>query len=154
MRVLVAHQHLGLVVVSDFSHSKRGVVVCHCYFNLQFPNDVWLRTCVHAQLCLTLCDPSDCSPPGSFVHGISQARVLEWVAISYSRGSFWPRHRTGISCTGRQIRYHWATWEAQPYRKHPDFREFPIFFFKVYQRQLNMVLNIWRYLCTICLNQY
>ena len=91
MRVLVAHQHLALVVVSDFSHSKRGVVVCHCYFNLQFPNDVWLRTCVHAQLCLTLCDPSDCSPPGSFVHGISQARVLEWVAISYSRGSSGPR---------------------------------------------------------------
>ena len=91
MRVLVAHQHLVLAVVSDFSHSKRCVVVCHCYFNLQFPNDVRLHTCVHAQLCLTLCDPSDCSPPGSFVHGISQARVLEWVAISYSRGYSGPR---------------------------------------------------------------
>ena len=103
----------------------------------------------------TLCYPMDCSPPGFSVLGISQARVLEWVAISYSRGSFWPRHQTSISCTGRQILYHWATWEAQPYRKHRDFRDFPIFFFfKVYQRQLNMVLNIWRYLCTICLNQY
>ena len=43
--------------------------------------------CVHAQACLTLCDPVDCSPPGFSVHGILQARVLEWVAISSSRGS-------------------------------------------------------------------
>ena len=42
---------------------------------------------VCAQSCLTLFDPMDCNPPGSFVHGISQARILEWVAISSSRGS-------------------------------------------------------------------
>ena len=42
------------------------------------------------QLCLTLCDPVDCSPPGSSVHGILQARILEWVAISLSRGSSRP----------------------------------------------------------------
>ena len=41
-----------------------------------------------AQSCATLCDPMYCSPPGSFVHGIVQARVLEWVAISFSSGSF------------------------------------------------------------------
>ena len=41
----------------------------------------------HAQLCRTLCDPMDCSPPGSSVHEISQAGILEWVAISCSRGS-------------------------------------------------------------------
>ena len=40
-----------------------------------------------AQLCQTLCDPTDCSPPRSSVHGILQARILEWVAISFSRGS-------------------------------------------------------------------
>ena len=40
--------------------------------------------------CLTLCDPIDCSPPGSSVHGILQARILEWVAVSYCRGSFLP----------------------------------------------------------------
>ena len=44
--------------------------------------------------CLTLCDPVDCSPSGSSVHGISQARILEWVAISFSRGSLQPRDRT------------------------------------------------------------
>ena len=45
---------------------------------------------MHAQLCLILCDPMDYSPPGSSVHGILQARTLEWVAIPFSRGSSWP----------------------------------------------------------------
>ena len=61
-------------------------------------------------------DPMDCSPPGSSVHGILQARVLEWIAISFSKGSSCPRDRTCascVSCTGRQILYHCATWEAQ-----------------------------------------
>ena len=51
------------------------------------------------QLCLTLCDPTDCSPQGSSVHGILQARILEWVACSFSRGSSRPRDRTRVSCT-------------------------------------------------------
>ena len=46
-----------------------------------------------------LCDPMDCSLPGSSIHGILQARVLEWVAISFSRGSSQPRDRTQVSCT-------------------------------------------------------
>ena len=45
----------------------------------------------------TLCDPMDCRLPGSLVHGIFQARVLEWVAIAFSRGSSWPRDRTQVS---------------------------------------------------------
>ena len=49
--------------------------------------------CVYAQSCLTLCNPMNCSPPGSSVHGILQARILEWVAISFSRGSSQPRVR-------------------------------------------------------------
>ena len=53
-----------------------------------------------------LCDPMDCSPPGSFVYGILQARILEQVAISSSRGSSLTRNRTHISCIGRQICYH------------------------------------------------
>ena len=48
--------------------------------------------------CLTLCDPTDCSLPGSSVHGISQTKLLEWVAISFSRGSSQSRDRTHISC--------------------------------------------------------
>ena len=54
--------------------------------------------CLVAKLCLTLLRPMDCSPPGSSVHGISQARILEWVAISFSRGSSRPRDQTHIFC--------------------------------------------------------
>ena len=61
--------------------------------------------------CLTLCDPMDCSPPGSTVHGIFQAIILEWVAISSSRRYSWPRDQTHVSYIGKQILYHWATWE-------------------------------------------
>ena len=67
----------------------------------------WDPTCSIAQLCLTLCDPMGPSPPGSSVHGISQARILEWVAISSSRGSSQTRDWTLISC--RQILYCWTT---------------------------------------------
>ena len=55
----------------------------------------------------------DCNPPGSSAHGISQVRILEWVAISFSRGSSWPRNQTQVSCIGRWILYSWATGEAQ-----------------------------------------
>ena len=54
----------------------------------------------------------ECSPPGSSVHGISQARILEWIAISFSREPSHPRGQTHISCIGRWILFHWATWEA------------------------------------------
>ena len=50
-----------------------------------------------AWLCLTLGKPMNCSPPGSSVHGVLQAGILEWVAIPFSRGSFQPRNRTRVS---------------------------------------------------------
>ena len=65
--------------------------------------------------CLTLCDPMDYSPPDSSVHGIFQARILEWVAISYSRGPSQPSNWTLISCIfciGRRIFYHCVTWKV------------------------------------------
>ena len=63
------------------------------------------------QSCPILCDPMDCSLPGSSVHGILQARKLKWVAISFPRGkSSWPRVQTPFSCIDRPILYH---WEAQ-----------------------------------------
>ena len=69
-----------------------------------------------AQSCPTLCDPMDCSPPGSLVHGIFQAWILEWVAVSFSRGSSWPRDRTQVSrIVGRRFTV-WATREA--HQKH------------------------------------
>ena len=63
-----------------------------------------------------LCDPMDCSLPGSSVHGILQTRILEWVAVSFSRGSSWPR--VG-SCIGRQILDCWATREASILLRRP-----------------------------------
>ena len=65
------------------------------------------------QSCPTLCDPMDCSSPGSSVHGILQVRILGWVAVPFSGGSSQPRDQTWVSCIDRQILYHWATWEAR-----------------------------------------
>ena len=75
--------------------------------------------CSVAQLSLTLCDPMDCSPPGSSVHGIIQARILEKVSISSSRASSQHRNKTHISCIGRWILYPWATWKAPKSLKVP-----------------------------------
>ena len=72
----------------------------------------WRCTCGKSlQSCPTLCNPMDCSLQGSSVHGILHTRILEWAAISSSRGSSPPREQTReyyISCIGRQILYHWA----------------------------------------------
>ena len=67
-----------------------------------------------AQSCLTLCDPMDCSLSGSSVHGIFQARVLEWIAISFSRGSSQHRSQTWVSRIAGRCFTGWATREAQP----------------------------------------
>ena len=65
---------------------------------------VYLKVLV-AQLCPTLCGHLDCNPPGSSVLGILHARILEWVAIPFSRESSWPRAWTWV-CSGRRIFYH------------------------------------------------
>ena len=71
---------------------------------------------LHARHCTAAVESLSCVPlfaaPWTVAHGISQARILEWVAISFSRGSSWPRDQTCVSCTGRWILYHWATREA------------------------------------------
>ena len=68
---------------------------------------------VKVKSCPTLCDPVDCRPSGSSVHGISQARILEWVAISFSRGSSRPRDRTQVFCIAGRCFNLWATRKAQ-----------------------------------------
>ena len=83
-------------------------------------NNLCLKVTCHLCVCcvfivLLFVTPMDCSLPGSSVHGIFQARILEWVAISSSRGSSWLRDQTCVSyvsCAGRQILYHCTTWEA------------------------------------------
>ena len=66
-------------------------------FDFLWPLRSHFSCCLVTKLCPTLCDPMDCSPPGSSVHGISQARVLEWVAIFSSRGPSWLRAGTCVS---------------------------------------------------------
>ena len=61
-------------------------------------HNVFCCCCWVSQACLNLGDPVDCSPPGSAVHEISQARILEWVASSFSKGSYWSRDQTHVSC--------------------------------------------------------
>ena len=58
-----------------------------------------------------LCDPMDGNPPGSSIHGILQARILEWVAIPFSRGSSWPRDQTRVSCIAGRFFTVWTTRE-------------------------------------------
>ena len=65
-----------------------------------------------AQSCPTLCNPMDSSLPGSAVHGIFQARILEWIAISFSRGSSQPRDRIRVSCIADRCFTIWTTREA------------------------------------------
>ena len=66
---------------------------------------MWQCVWAFPQSCLTLCGPMDCSPPGSSVHRIFQARILEWVAISYSKASLQPRNWTCVSL-------HFLWWQA------------------------------------------
>ena len=88
-----------------------------CESNGFFSGPLIYRTILTEMLlsCGQPCDPMDCSPPGFSVHGIFQGRILESVAISYSKESFQPRDRTCVSCVsciGRWILDH---WESYPY---------------------------------------
>ena len=77
--------------------------------NVSTDNSVVFQSLRRFQL---FCNPTDCNLPGFSVHGISQARILGWVAMSFSEGSSRPRDRTRTSSVGRWVPYHWATREA------------------------------------------
>ena len=97
------------------------------YIILTLDGHCWLVSevskCSVAQLCLTVCASMDCSPPGSSVHGILQVRILKWVAIPFSSGSFQPRDQTQVSCPGllscRQIPVE-APVKSNYYAVHPE----------------------------------
>ena len=69
-------------------------------------------TVLVAQSCPTLCNPTDYSPPGSSVYGILQARILEWAAMPFSRGCYWPKVWTWVSCFAGGFLTIWVTREA------------------------------------------
>ena len=99
------------------------------YFTQKQKHDVdcSVQVCSVPYLCLTLFNYMDCSPLGSSAHGIFQARTLEWIAISSSRGCFQPRDWTHVSCgswTDRWILYYWSTWEVPENCSVPWFKKF------------------------------
>ena len=110
---------IGLLSVSHVS----GIILCLSFGTNISLSRVSTRS-IHAMACdriaFLFCAwvlscvwyPMDCSLPGCSVHRISQAKILEWVAISFSRESSPPRDRIRVSCISRQILYHWATWET------------------------------------------
>ena len=111
-----SHQATGGLVLCVFcsvwepQHLAQYKVII-CGMLLRF-----LCVCSVPQWCLTLCDPVDCSQSGSSVHEIFQIRTLEWVVISYSRGSSRLRDQTRVSCIGSCFLY-WATWEVPRFQQ-------------------------------------
>ena len=92
----VTWMDLVIIILSEVRQRKANMISLHSESEV-------------TQLCPTLCDPMDCSLPSSSIHGILQARILEWVAISFSRGSSRPRDRTQVShIAGRRFNL-WAT---------------------------------------------
>ena len=113
----VSISSLARHVYRSFALFKIGLFISYCwnlsgfwifYIQVSFWSEVKWST----QSCLTLCDPMDCSLPGSSVHWIFQARILEWVTISFSRGSSQPRDWTGVSCIAGRLLAVWATREV------------------------------------------
>ena len=98
--------------ICTYGETKEGVLFYKRYFVTS--SSAFPCCCLATMSSFPLWDPMDCRQPGSSVPGISQARILEWVAISFSRGSSQPRNQTHVSCMSRQILYHWATWEVVP----------------------------------------
>ena len=101
----------------DLSAQEQGGLASYFHWK-------WKVKVLVAQSCLTLSDPIDCSLPQSAVHGISQARILEWVALSFSKGSPWPGDPACVSCIALRFCTTWATRETlyfhEPMVKYND----------------------------------
>ena len=92
-------------------HGLAPMHICRRFIHRIADHPRLLHAGMHAQSCLTLCDPMDSSPPGSSVHGILQAKILEWVAIPFSRGSSQLRDQTWVSCIAGRFFTGWAIRE-------------------------------------------
>ena len=127
VRKSLAKKYKGYLVPRNLLGCKRMAWVFYHTDVLVFLWEMWWLPCWDwpaaaarlLQSCLTLCDPKDCSPPGSSLHGVLQARILEWVAMPFSRESSPPRDRTHISWIGRWILYHWATMRSPIVQRSP-----------------------------------
>ena len=89
---------VGIIYIEVFSEFNKSFLVRAEWWK---PEYACVCACVHAQsfqLCPTFCDPMDCSPPDSSVHGIFQVKILEWVTLPSSRESSQPRDQIQVSC--------------------------------------------------------
>ena len=105
-------QHVESSHTMDWTHEPH---MARQILNQWATREVLAQVCVCVlvvQSCLTHCDPMDCSPPGFSVHEILQARILEWIAISFSRGSSQLRDQTWVSCIAGRCFATWAIREA------------------------------------------
>ena len=93
---LATKQQLYIYIIYIYKYIPFHILF-HYGLLLNMNIDPYVIQLLVAQSCPTLCEPMDCSPPGSSVHGIVQARILEWVAVSFSRGSSQPRDGTCAS---------------------------------------------------------
>ena len=113
---------------------------CVCFGQIIFLLWASVSVCVCVwvtHLCPTLCDHIDCSPPGSSAHSILQARVLEWVAIPFSRGSSRPRDQTQVSRIAGRFHTVWATREAPSSRVTWEWWYLPLWVFWELNRNLS-----------------
>ena len=91
---LQVHGHMPLRIILCYIVTTVGSQLFYSWREQGLLSIKWSKVKWSRSVCPTLCDPVDCIPPGSPIHGILQARILEWVAISFSRGSSQPRDRT------------------------------------------------------------
>ena len=107
-----AHTHTLKYIASSVPLDQISTINIFCYYYcclfVVSVNWIWKEKKKVTQSCLTLCDPMDYT-----VHGILQARILEWVVFSFSRGSSEPRDQTQVSCIADTFFTSWATREAQ-----------------------------------------
>ena len=122
-----------------FLLSLLSVVLIVFHIPLYSPTSllVWKSWCA-AQSCPTLCDPMNCSLPGSSVHGILQAGILKWVAISFSRRSSWPSDRTYLFCIAGRFLTIWATDH-----KKEKFSIFAWIFIMAYYSDIKRLFQNW-----------
>ena len=113
-RVSYANATSDLSSTASHSLYPKGILVLQAWICFTFSCTTYEILCAfvlsHFSCITTLCDPMDCSPPGSSVHRILQARILEWVTMPSARGSFQPRgqtHISQVSCISKQVLCHW-----------------------------------------------
>ena len=117
--VIYIYYNVVLFFGGSILKSYKIEVFCYRVLSLVLPKTCYWQSDLtiswsEVQSCPTLCDPMDCSLPGFSIHGIFQARILEWVAISFSRGSSQPRDRILVSCIAGRVLTLWATisWQV------------------------------------------